>query len=367
MVGSSQNQRIARLMPLRDVLSRIDARAAPVAPRDVDVRAVLGRTLAADVVVSPRPEAALALRDGWAVTADATADAGSYAPAPLPRAVRVDVGESLPPGTDAVAPLDAVMAQGERAEALAPVVPGDGVLPAGVDVGSEPLRHAGERLRRTDLAVLLAAGIKRVTIREPRVRLVRAGAGAVIDAAVALLACAIEAEGGVACHEAGSLEAALHDENADAVIAIGGTGMGRNDASITTLARSGEVDCHGVGLMPGDTAAFGRVGTRPVLLLPGRLDAALAGWLVLGRRLLARLAGRAEEETAIPVALARKVASTVGFAEVVPVRRRADAVEPLASGYLPLSAITRADGWILIPPESEGHPAGATVALRPWP
>ena len=355
-------------MPLNDVLSRIDSRAAPVAPREIDVRAALGRTLAADVVASVQPEAALALRDGWAVPADATADAGSYAPAPLPSAVRVDVGEALPPSADAVAPLDAVMGHGERAEALAPVVAGDGVLPAGADAGSEPLRRTGERLRRTDAAALLGAGIKRVTIREPRVRVVRAGAaGAVIDAAVALIAGAIEAEGGVARHEAGSLEAALHDENVDAVIAIGGTGMGRNDTSVTTLARSGEVDCHGVGLMPGETAAFGRVGARPVLLLPGRLDAALAGWLVLGRRLLARLSGRAEDEPAIPVALARKVASTVGFAEVVPVRRRADAVEPLASGYLPLSAIARADGWILIPPESEGHPAGATVALRPWP
>src|SRR5262245_31223394 len=118
MVGSSQNQRIARLTPLNDVLSRIDARTAPVAPREIDMRAALGRTLAADVVASSRPEAALALRDGWAVAAHATADAGSYAPAPLPRAMRVDAGEALPPDTDAVAPLDAVMAHGERAEAL---------------------------------------------------------------------------------------------------------------------------------------------------------------------------------------------------------------------------------------------------------
>jgi molybdopterin biosynthesis enzyme len=83
--------------------------------------------------------------------------------------------------------------------------------------------------------------------------------------------------------------------------------------------------------------------------------------------MLARLSGSTDDDAAIPVALARKVASTVGYAEVVPVRRRADAVEPLASGYLPLAAMARADGWILISPESEGHPAGTTVALRPWP
>ena len=48
-------------------------------------------------------------------------------------------------------------------------------------------------------------------------------------------------------------------------------------------------------------------------------------------------------------------------------RRRGTQVEPLAARYLPLSAMAHADGWILIPPESEGHPAGTTVALRPWP
>jgi len=42
-------------------------------------------------------------------------------------------------------------------------------------------------------------------------------------------------------------------------------------------------------------------------------------------------------------------------------------VEPLATRYLPLSSLTRADGWILVPAESEGYPAGAAVNVRPWP
>ena len=65
--------------------------------------------------------------------------------------------------------------------------------------------------------------------------------------------------------------------------------------------------------------------------------------------------------------LARKVTSTVGLAEVVPVRRDGDQVEPLASKYLPLSSLTRADGWILVPAESEGYSAGAQVSVWPWP
>ncbi len=65
--------------------------------------------------------------------------------------------------------------------------------------------------------------------------------------------------------------------------------------------------------------------------------------------------------------LARKVTSTVGLAEVVPVRRDDGKAEPLASKYLPLSSLTRSDGWILVPAESEGYSAGAQVQVRPWP
>ena len=69
----------------------------------------------------------------------------------------------------------------------------------------------------------------------------------------------------------------------------------------------------------------------------------------------------------MPVMLTRKIVSTVGMAEVVPVRRTADGVEPLASGHWPLQAITRADGWVLVPPESEGFAAGAQLEMRAFP
>jgi molybdopterin molybdotransferase len=65
--------------------------------------------------------------------------------------------------------------------------------------------------------------------------------------------------------------------------------------------------------------------------------------------------------------LARKVASTVGLAELVPVRRNGDRAEPLATKYLPLSALARSDGWMLVPADSEGYAAGTQVQVRPWP
>jgi molybdopterin biosynthesis enzyme len=124
---------------------------------------------------------------------------------------------------------------------------------------------------------------------------------------------------------------------------------------------------HGIALAPGETAAFGFVGARPVLLLPGRLDAALAVWLMIGRRLLARLSGAAEEPPAIAAKLARKISSTLGIAEMVPVELRDGMAQPIASGYVRLAALARANGWVLVPAESEGYPPGAEVVIRPWP
>jgi hypothetical protein len=53
--------------------------------------------------------------------------------------------------------------------------------------------------------------------------------------------------------------------------------------------------------------------------------------------------------------------------EIVPVRYHGKEIEPLASGYWPLQIMAETDGWILVPAESEGYPAGAAVVVRPWP
>jgi molybdopterin molybdotransferase len=372
--ATQQTQRIVRLTPLDTVLARIDALVAPVMPREVAIAAAVGRVVVGDVTVGSRPGAALALRDGWAVNSALTQDAGPYAPAPLPSAIRIEAGAPLPAGADAVAESDAVVVRDGAAQAIAPVTPGEGVLPAGADADGATARpHDGRRLHAVAAAALAAAGISRLRIREPRLLVVRARppGDPIIDAAAALLAHAIAAAGGVALDDPPGdgrrLADALRRPDADAVIAIGGTGSGRNDTRVSTLASLGRVEAHGIALSPGETAAFGTVETRPVLLLPGRIDAALAVWLLLGEHLLARLAGSREQPPAVAATLTRKVASNLGLAELIPVRLREGKAEPLGSGYLPLQTIAQADGWMLVAADREGHPAGATIMIRPWP
>ena len=374
MVVDSSIQRIARLTPLSAVLAVVATRIGAVKPRKSPVAAARGHVLAEDVVASERPPRPIALRDGFAVEAATIADAGPYAPVPfasMPR--RVDAGEPLPSGTDAVAPLDAVTLRGDRTEAIAAVAAGEGVLPAGGDVSPRtPLRRAGERLRVLDIAVVAAAGIAEVTVREPRVRIACGSAAMtpLIDAALVMLACAVTGAGGIvlgAGRETGRLDEALTDDRADAVIAIGGTGSGQHDASVQTLARLGRVEAHGIAVSPGESAAFGLVSERPVLLMPGRLDAALAIWLLIGRHLIARFAGGSVEDAPVMLPLGRKVTSTIGLAELIPVGCGYGMAEPLASSYLSLGSLARSDGWIVVPAESEGFAAGTLVAVRSWP
>jgi molybdopterin biosynthesis enzyme len=128
------------------------------------------------------------------------------------------------------------------------------------------------------------------------------------------------------------------------------------------LARIGTVETYGIAVSPGETAAFGFANSRPVLLIPGRLDAALAVWLLIGRHMLTRLRGGvANEPSCESLPLTAKVVSTVGLTELVLVRRVADGIAPLASKYLPLAALAQADGWIVVPAASEGLPVGARV------
>jgi molybdopterin biosynthesis enzyme len=361
-------QIITRLTALADVLTAVDA-VKPVAPRDVAPRDAVGRVLAADVVLpADMPAAPVAVRDGFALTSDLTHDASPYAPVALPvMPARIDAGDPVPPDADAVAPFDAVTIRHGRAEVLAPVASGEGVLPRGGDAAAgHILRRAGTRVRQSDAAVFAAIGVARVGIHKPRLRLVVARPDPALDVILAMVENDIGRFGNALSDNAMPLDRELRDENCDALIVVGGTGSGRKDNSVQTLARIGEVTFHGIGLSPGETAALGRAGTRPVLMLPGRLDAACAVWQVIGRRLLHRLAGFSEPEPSITGALSRKITSTVGVADFIPVALSGDRVEPLASKVLPLAALARAAGFVLVPPESEGYPAGTSVTVSPW-
>lgn len=266
------------------------------------------------------------------------------------RTTRISLTEALAAIDRSVEPVEPRAV--ELAEAAGLTLANDAII------ADAKLRLAGARLRRIDIALLAAAHVERVDVRVPKFLIVRADSTD-IDSACAAIIGAIGSEGGIADVETSPLEAAQRMPDYHAMIGIG------SDAAAQALEKFGQMAFNGVAVSPGGAIAFGNADGWPVLLLPGQFDAALAGWLAVGRRLFARLAFRLIEEQPYLLELARAIPSTPGVANVVAVRRRAAQVEPLPNDWTP-DTIGRADGWILVPAESEGLAAGAKVQMRAW-
>lgn len=357
----------AALTPLGEALGLLDAAAKPVAERLLPLGAARGR-ISAGALGAPRalPAGLVAARDGFAVDAVAIGGASPYAPVPLSHGPAwIEAGEALPPGADAVLPPEGLEDHG----AVADLAPREGTRGPGDDVAAgEPLLAAGERIGPLQLLALTMAGFESVAVRVPRLRLVVTGP-AMPDSLSPLLTALIEDGGGEAERVAvpddeEAIACAIRAGEADAVLVLGGSGYGRTDRSAAGLARAGRLHVQGIALRPGETAALGEAAGRPVLVLPGRPEAALAAFLALGSPLLARLAG-ARDAPGMPATLLRKIVSVIGMAEIVFVRRHPEGVEPLGGFDLPLRRLLRADGFVLVAPEREGHPAGDQVEVRP--
>lgn len=374
MAAADPSQHIAALTPFAAVLAALDRLAQPVAARAIDIDRAAGRVLADDLLLAKNaPAAALALRDGWAVRSESIIDASAYAPVPV-TAVWVEAGGAMPGDADAVLSPDAVSEAAGGLEALAAAAPGEGVVRAPHDTAAQPVRPAGALLRAVDIAAMRAAAMRRVSVREPLVNIVSTSrkVGAAADSVAPLIAAALDAAGARAAvrqgaHSPDALEEALQDSAADAVITIGGTGEGRADRTVTEVARHGAIALHGMGIRPGESAALAALGRRPVLMLPGRPDAALAVWLLVGERLIANMTAARDDARHVCVRLARKIVSTVGLAEVVLVRIGSEGAEPVAQRPAFAETLARADAWVLVPAASEGYPAGASVEIRPLP
>jgi molybdopterin molybdotransferase len=361
----------ASLTPLDVALAALLQRIKPLAPVELPLTDALGCVAADLPPLKARPPCDVAIRDGWGLHSRDLVGASSYSPLQLPAAAPrwVEAGEAMPKGCDCVIDADCVEQIGPIFQALAEARPGEGVRRMGEDIGEGSSLSdfvSGRIVRPLDLMIARAAGLDRLSVRRARLRIVDipANSGETFTAKlIAENACAAGAETVCAKAEgrdAASLARALDSSGCDMLITIGGSGVGRNDATIAALASCGDVLAHGVALEPGRTAAVGIIGKVPLIALPGAPDAALAAWWTQALPALDRLSGLWPRHR-LTLPLERKIASRVGVAEIVLLEQIEESWVPIAVGDLPLSAIARADAWLVVPGGSEGFAAGAPV------
>jgi molybdopterin molybdotransferase len=156
---------------------------------------------------------------------------------------------------------------------------------------------------------------------------------------------------------------ALHDD-ADVIVVSGGSSVGAEDIAPSLLGEQGELMVHGIAMRPSSPTGFGRLEHRLVFLLPGNPVSCLCGYDFFAGRAIRALGGRAKTwpYRSVDATLARKISSPIGRLDYVRVRIVDGRAEPLATGSASvLSSTTRADGFVIVPADSEGFPPGADV------
>lgn len=355
------------LMPLMQAVHLLTQHLAPVAPEAVPLGEAVGGTGAVDCH-APRaiPEFPTALRDGWAVRGADIVGASPFAPILTGRRpLWVEAGARLLEDADTILPPEAL----DGSSIVDEVAVGEGVRAIGAEASSDTLLLAtGQRVTALHRLALQAAGFASIALRRPRLTLIVAGAPE-LDTVSPLLAHWVAEAGAVvvgimAANTPDAIADVLRTQEGDAVLMIGGTGFGHNDHAAAGLALAGTVRVHGIALQPGDSAGFGEVGGRPVVLLPGRPDAAVSAFVTLARPMIATLAG-ARPTLGSRAPLLSKIASTIGMSEIVFARRMPDGLLPLGGRDLALASLIQADAAILVEPDSEGYPKGSVVQGLP--
>jgi molybdopterin molybdotransferase len=389
---------------VRSALAWMDQVAQRLPAEEISLEDAAGRTLAADILAPlDVPGFDRAAMDGYALSGIDTTGATEYNPlafdvvgqalpgAPFTGArqpgacVRIMTGAPVPAWTDSVLPAEYATEEGGRIVVTRPVAPGQHVGHRGEDIRAASVAlAAGRRLRAQDLGLIASLGLARIrVVRRPRVRIVvtgdeirppgsAKGEYEIYDANSYML-CALARRDGAVLEpvvrlpdDRAAIRAALGAPGVDAILVSGGSSVGSEDHAPQLVAELGELAIHGVAMRPSSPAGMGRIGEALVFLVPGNPVSCLCAYDFFAGRALRLLGGRDAPwpHRAIVAPLSRKIASAIGRVDYCRVKVVEGHVEPLAlSGASILSSTTRADGFVVVPAESEGYGPGTDVIV----
>ena len=407
------------LLSVEQVLAHILARVSVLPAERVHVAQALDRILAEDISAPfPVPSFANSAMDGYAVRAGDVAGATPETPVfltPLEdipagrmashtvgmgEAARIMTGAPLPPGADAVVPVEYTDDRW-RAEGVTPlparvaiyrsVVPGENVRPAGEDIqAGQTVLRAGVRLRPQDIGVLVSLGVAQVAVhRQPKVAILATGDELVdVDQPLApgqihnsnsyMLAGLVQQCGGVPFRLPVArdtledvrtrFEEALALEP-DFILSSAGVSVGTHDVVRTVVEQLGQVDIWRVNVKPGKPLAFGQVEQVPFFGLPGNPVSAMVTFDLFVRPALLKASGADPLDVPLVQAVLEEDLTLDGrrtYLRVV-LRERDGVLVARTTGTQSsgaLMSMVLADGLLIIP---EGHThvtAGSRFTVR---
>ena len=166
------------------------------------------------------------------------------------------------------------------------------------------------------------------------------------------------------------LKEAVRDasEKYDAVLILAGSSAGRDDYTCDIIKELGEVCVHGIAIKPGKPAVLGKIGSTPVVGLPGYPVSAIVVMREIVKDLTAFLSHKAvKAENKITAVLGKRIISSLKYREYVRVTLgkigESYVAVPLPRGAGIVTSFTKADGIIVVPQNCEGIEQGEKVEV----
>lgn len=335
-----------------------------------------------------------AAMDGIAVEAERTKGASERTPLTLrPEGdfVVVDTGDPIHAPYDAVIMAEDLLEQADGSvQILESAAPWQHVRPIGEDiVAGEMLLPSRHRIRPIDIGVLLSGGITQVAVyRQPTVAIFPTGTeiiepdqdpedGAIIESNSRMFEAMVREQGGLPTRFAPiaddyellkkSISEAV--DNFDMVIVNAGSSAGTEDYTVHVLRELGQVIIHGVAIKPGKPVILAIVRGKPVIGLPGYPVSAYLTFENFVIPVLQQMNGQTSSRVPqVEAVISRRMVSSLKHREYVRVKvGKVDGklvASPLARGAGAAMSLVRADGFCVIPQNSEGVEAGEKVTVE---
>ena len=325
--------------------------------------------------------------DGIAVRNEDTWGASEQRPVRVTNFTRVNTGNVIPPGYDAVIMIEDVTLDGHSAVIRKAAAPWQHVRPAGEDIAeSEMILPSSHLIRPHEIGALAAYGISCVPVLTARVGLIPTGCelvtpgtkpapGQVVESNTVMAAAWLRTLGAECMRYpvtpddpdliSDRMKQAVAEN--DIVVVSAGSSAGTKDYTAEVISGLGEVLVHGIAIKPGKPAIIGKIDGKPIIGMPGYPLSALT----VIREVMVPLLGRfglsfpdPDELTAI---LALSLHSDIGTCEYVllaigRINDRFIAI-PLSRGSGVQMSGVRAHALLRIPPDKEGYEAGEKVSV----